>query len=164
MRKQLLTPEPQSQRLPDSAWLDLDKVAHVAITSEDPAHPIEEALVGGGEGGWWAASAGEQTIRLTFPEPQTLRRVRIEFAETTAARTQEFLLRYSTDGGATYRDVVRQQFHFSPPGTARQIEDYGVELDGVTTLELIIVPDVQRGGARASLRRLQLSSAPRPRE
>jgi hypothetical protein len=93
-----------------------------------------------------------------------LRRVRLEFAETASARTQEFLLRSSADRGASYRDVVRQQFHFSPPGTARQVEDYNVELDGVTTLELIIVPDVQRGGARASLGRLQLSSTPKPRE
>ena len=164
MRKQLLSSRSEPERLPTAAWLDLEKIADVAITSEDPEHPIESALVGGGQGGWRAASPGEQTIRLSFPKPQFLRRIFLEFAETSAARTQEFLLRWSADGGASYRDIVRQQFHFSPPGTTGQIEDYGVELDGVTTLELIIVPDVQRGDAHASLARLQLSSSPKPRD
>ena len=77
--------------------------------------------------------------------------------EAEAERTQEFVLRWSADGGATYRDVVRQQYTFSPPGTAAEVEEYRVELDGVTAVELRIVPDVRGGEARASLAELRLA-------
>ena len=73
------------------------------------------------------------------------------FTEREVARTQEFVLRWSGDEGRTYRDVVRQQYTFSPPGTVREVEDYTVQLDHVTTLELHIVPDVNGGMVRASL-------------
>jgi len=39
----------------------------------------------------------------------------------------------------------------------REVEDYGVDLSDVTVLELIIVPDINRGSARASLKSLRLS-------
>jgi len=47
---------------------------------------------------------------------------------------------------------VRQQWNFSPPKTTREIEEYRVELSGVTVLELVVVPDISRGAARASLK------------
>jgi hypothetical protein len=77
--------------------------------------------------------------------------------ETESARTQEFLLRSSVDGGNTFREIVRQQWNFSSPGATQELEDYRVELDGVTTLELIITPDKSGGAARASLRQLRLA-------
>jgi hypothetical protein len=77
--------------------------------------------------------------------------MRLVFDERDATRTQEFVVRWSADGGLTYRDVVRQQYTFSPPDTSREVEDYSVELDGVTALELHIVPDISRGDAPASL-------------
>ena len=52
---------------------------------------------------------------------------------------------------------MRQQWNFSPPTTIREIEDYHVELSGVTALELVIVPDISRGAARASLKSLRVS-------
>jgi hypothetical protein len=55
-------------------------------------------------------------------------------------RTQEFVLRWSPDGGRTYRKIVHQQYTFSPPGTTREIEEYAADLDGVTVHELRIVP------------------------
>jgi hypothetical protein len=73
------------------------------------------------------------------------------FDERDASRTQEFVLRWSADGGRTYRDIVRQQYTFSPPGTTQEIEDYAVELEGVTAVELNIVPEIGGGPARASL-------------
>jgi hypothetical protein len=121
------------------------------VTSEDAEHPIESALQPGDRAGWRAAAPGEQTIQLRFDEPQRIARVRLVFEEHDAARTQEFVLRWSADGGITYRDVVRQQYTFSPPGTAREVEDYALELECVTTLELHIVPDIERGSTRASL-------------
>ncbi|MBP1749518.1 MAG: hypothetical protein H6Q52_2057 [Deltaproteobacteria bacterium] len=62
----------------------------------------------------------------------------------------------SADNGHSYREVLRQQFTFSPPNTTREAEDYTVSLDGVTTLELRIVPDISGGDAHASLARLRL--------
>jgi hypothetical protein len=51
---------------------------------------------------------------------------------------------------------VRQQWTFCPPGTTREVEDYRVELDGVTTLELAIVPNRSGGPVRATLDRWQI--------
>jgi len=49
------------------------------ISSEDPSHPFENALQGGG--GWRAAAPGPQVIRLNFDEPQSIRRIRLTFRE-----------------------------------------------------------------------------------
>jgi hypothetical protein len=43
------------------------------------------------------------------------------------------------------------------PNATREIEDYVVNLHGVTVLELRIVPDINRGDARASLILLKLA-------
>ena len=132
-------------------WLDVERHAEVEVTSEDAAYPIESALHPEGAPGWRAAEPGLQTIRLQFDEPQRVERIRLVFDESEVARTQEFVLRRSTDGGRTYREIVRQQYTFSPPGTTREVENYTVELTGVTTLELEIVPEISGGMARASL-------------
>ena len=80
------------------------------------------------------------------------------FEETEAARTQEFVLRWFSDGGHSFREIVRQQWNFSPPKTTRETEDYRADLSGVTVLELVIVPDKSRAAAtRASLRSLRLA-------
>jgi hypothetical protein len=84
--------------------------------------------------------------------------VRLVFREELRVRTQEFVLRWSPDDGRTYREMVRQQYTFSPPGTAWEIEEYAIDLDGVTTLELRIVPDISGGEAVASLERISLAS------
>lgn len=136
-------------------WLDLDTIAQVEVTSEEPAHPIESALVGGGAG-WRASRAGDQVIRLLFDEPVSLRRVWLEF-EDGAARTHEFVVRWSPDGGQKYIDIVRQQYSFSPPDSTREVEDYTVNLHGVTRLELRIAPDIQHRTAPATLKRLRLA-------
>jgi hypothetical protein len=43
------------------------------------------------------------------------------------------------------------------PNSMREIEEYQVELSDVTVLELVIVPDISRVAARASLKSLRLS-------
>ena len=53
-------------------WLDIDRNASVAVTSEQSGYPIEAALAGQ-EPGWRAAAPGSQIVRLTFDKPQTLR-------------------------------------------------------------------------------------------
>jgi F5/8 type C domain len=157
MRKRLLTPTPPGIRPSDEGWLDLDSAATVEVTSEAKEYPVESALVSGEMRGWRAADSGTQTIRLIFGEPQKLTRISLVFEETATARTQEFVLRWSADGGHSFREIVRQQFNFSPPNTTREIEEYHVELSDVTVLELVIVPDISRETARASLRSLRLS-------
>jgi hypothetical protein len=144
-------------RSAEREWLDLD-LARVEVTSEDPAHPIESALLPGAGPGWRAAGPGEQTVRILFDQPARVRRARLTFREDGCARTQEFVLRWSADGGRSYREVVRQQFTFSPPGTTEEVEEYAADLDGVTVVELRVVPDVSGGGARASLEQLRLAA------
>jgi hypothetical protein len=73
------------------------------------------------------------------------------FEDSENTRTQEFVLRWSPDGGHSFREIVRQQWNFSPPDSIWETEDYTVELPAVTALELIIVPDKSGGLARASL-------------
>jgi hypothetical protein len=63
-------------------------------------------------------------------------------------------LRWSADGGNSFREIVRQQWNFNPPETIREVEEYQVEIASVTALELIIVPNVSGGSARASLKSL----------
>ena len=157
MRKRLLTPTPQGVRPTDEGWLDLDRAASVEVTSEEKDYWIDAAMVSGETQSWRAANTGTQTIRLLFDQPQGLSRISLVFEETETARTQEFTLRWSPDGGRSFREIVRQQWNFSPPTTTREIEDYHVELSGVTALELVIVPDISRGAARASLKSLRVS-------
>jgi hypothetical protein len=132
-------------------WLDLDGLARVELTSEDAAHPIEAALLGGDASGWRAAEPGEQSIRLFFHEPQRLSRIWLRFVEVEASRTQEFTLRWSSDGGRSYKDIVRQQYTFSPAGATSEVEELRIELVGVSALELTIIPDQGHGEAYASL-------------
>ncbi len=157
MRKRLITPIPQDAPPRDEGWLDLDGAAVVEVTSEEKDYPVESALVSGEMRGWRAASPGTQTIRLLFDQPQRLSRISLVFEETETERTQEFVLRWSPDGGRSFREIVRQQWNFSPLSTIREVEDYRVDLSDVTVLELVIVPDISRGTARASLKNLRLS-------
>jgi F5/8 type C domain len=158
MRKRQISPIPPSVVPSDQAWLDVDRTAFVEVTSEENGYPIESALLLGlDDQGWRAANSGTQTIRLIFDEPQKFRRIRLVFEESQNTRTQEFVLRWSPDAGHSFREVVRQQWNFSPPGSTRETEDYAVELSDVTVLELIIVPDQSGGAARASLASLRLA-------
>lgn len=151
MMRKRIAPIPQSVPIPDRDFLDLATVARVEVTSEDAAYPVEGALLPGEVRGWRAANFGTQTIRLIFDQPQRLRRISLVFEEIEVSRTQEFVLRWSSDAGKSFREIVRQQWTFSPEGSARETENYDVDLSGVTALELTIVPDMSGGGAHASL-------------
>jgi hypothetical protein len=157
MRKRVISPAPREVTTPEPQWLDVEKLAQVEVTSEDSAHPVESALVPGQESGWRAGQPGEQTIRLIFDRPQRLSRVWLLFIERDTARTQEFVLRWSPDGGRSFREIIRQQWNFGPPETIQEAEDYRVELSGVTVLELTIVPDKSGGDTRASLAQCRLA-------
>jgi len=141
---------------PEQAWLDLLRHAAVEITSEEPGYPIESALAGKGPG-WRAGSSGTQIVRLLFDKPHRLKHVSLVFEDVENTRTQEFVLRWSPSRDCCFREIVRQQWNFSPSGSVREIENYVVELSEVLALELIIVPDKSYGNARASIQSLRLA-------
>lgn len=156
MRKRMISSTPLRPPHPHEGWLDLEHLAEIEVTSEDPAYPVEAALLPDRQGGWRAAEPGVQTLRLRFDVPQALHHIHLRF---TAAeeRTQEFVLRYAADPQSALREIVRQQWTFSPQGATSEVEDYKVELPGVTALELSIVPDIRGGEARASLTEWRLA-------
>ena len=102
MRKRLITPTPQDAPSPNEDWLDLDSAAVVEVTSEEKGYPVESALVSGETQGWRAADSGTQTMRLIFDVPQQIKRIWLVFEETEAERTQEFVLRWFSNGGHSF--------------------------------------------------------------
>ena len=154
MRKRLIKHK-ASESL-DLDWLNVD-LLEVEVTSEDGAHPVEDALLSGRVSGWRAAEPGKQTIRFLFHDPQRLRRIWMHVLEPGTERTQEYVLRWSPDHGKSFQDIVRQQWNFSPHGATSETEDHHVELPAVTVLELNIIPDISGGNAFASLAQLRLA-------
>jgi hypothetical protein len=157
MRKRIVTPGAGGASSTDNDWLNLEQLAQAEVTSENSEYPLESALVPGAEGGWRAAQPGRQTLRLIFDQAQRLKRIRLVFEDHEWERTQEFALRWSPDGGKSWQEIVRQQWNFSPTGTAKEVEDYRVDLPGVTILQLDIEPNKSGGEARASLEELRLA-------
>ena len=157
MRKQTISSGSESVSRLDDAWLDLEQLAKVEVTSESAEHPIEFALIPDRGLGWRAAQPGKQTIRLIFDHPLSLGRILLRFDEMERRRTQEFVLRWLPEGHQSSLEIVRQQYTFSPPTTNQESEDYRVNLNRVTALELEIVPDISGGDASASLAQMRLA-------
>ena len=153
MRKQTINSGSEAVSRSGDVWLDLERLAQVEITSESAEHPIEYALIPG----WRAAQPGKQTIRLIFDQPLAIGHILLRFDEKEQGRTQEFVLRWLPEGQQSTREIVRQQYTFSPPATNQELEDYRVKLNGVTAVELEIVPDISGGGAYASLAEMRLA-------
>ena len=160
MRKTPFSPIGNSSGAPGHDWLDLDQAARVEVSSEAEGYPVEGALLKDVRGGWRASEPGIQTIRLLFDHPQTIRVIRLVFKEREFARTQEFVLRWLPQGTRDWKDVVRQQWNFSPPVTEDECEEYKVNLPSATGLELSVRPDISGGETRASLESLKLSVRP----
>ena|SRR5579864_1383841 len=158
LRKQIIK-VPQAVPVPMAGWIDIAAVATVLVTSEVPEHPVEYAFDdrrGPGGSRWVAGDPGEQTIILTFDAPQTICRVFLEVEEREVARTQELQLAVSCDGGETYRELVRQEFNFSPPSTSFEQEDWAVTAQAVTHLRLWLKPDKGGKPCRAAFTSLML--------
>ena len=123
------------------------KVATVQVSSEQASHPIDNVFDnrrGPGGSRWIADGPGEQTLILVFDSPQAIRTVSLEVEEPSVSRTQELTATVSSDGGRTYRELVRQEFTFSPPSTSFEREVWSVTAEGVTHLRIDIKPD--KGG------------------
>ena len=135
---------------PPGRWLNVDVLADVELTSEEAAHPVEAALTSGGR-------LGVARVRTRHAEHPT----RVSPAAKSPAHPAPVRrgrrrahagvhVALVPDGGQTFREVVRQQYTFSPAGATSEVEDLNVDLVAVTALELTIIPD-QRGLAYASL-------------
>jgi hypothetical protein len=157
MNKRTIDSVPATAISPHHKWLSVESLADVEITSEDPSHPIESALLASRGSGWRAAGPGRQTIRIIFTHPQPLRQIWLNFHESEVERTQEYILRWSPDHGQSFQEIARQQWNFSPHGSTSETENHRVDLPTVTLLELSIFPDISRGHAFASLAQLRLA-------
>jgi hypothetical protein len=153
MRKRIIaTGRTAANSEPGPKWMDLGEMATVEVTSEDPAFPIESAFGVGAGPGWRAAEKGEQQIRLIFDHAIAVRRIQLHFVEPSRERLQEFTVRWTSAEGGPAKEIVRQQWNFSPGGSTSEIEDYEVNLDSVSTVELVIKPDLSHNDALASLK------------
>ena len=158
MRKQILQSQPPTAG-GTAGELDVPAMATAWITSEMAEHPIEHAFDGRrGPGGscWIAAAPGEQTLILAFDQPRGLHRLLLEIEETQLDRTQELQLAVSGDGGQTYRELLRQEYTFSPGGATFEREEWTLDGQPVTHLRLRIKPDKGGRSGRASLTTLAL--------
>ena len=157
----LLTEDSRQAFLPDAFQVnanliqtDLSRQAFLADSLRVNANLFQTDLSGTG---WQAASPGEQTIRIVFDQPRTIEHIVLMFDESQQSRTQEFVLLWLADNEDGYREILRQQYHFSPPNTTREIEHYEVKLNQLKALELRITPDIGGGEACAKLKQLRLA-------
>ncbi|MCU1248234.1 MAG: carbohydrate-binding protein [Edaphobacter sp.] len=159
MRKSIVSPSAVATPPISDLWRDLERIARVEISSEDERFPIEQALGKKETTGWRAAGTGPQLIRLNFDEPINIKRLRLHFVDRATERSQEFAV--FAGAGRELKEVVRQQWTFSPYGSTEEIEDYTVNLSGITTLELRIDPDrshdPKQSQAYATLQSLKLA-------
>jgi hypothetical protein len=135
----------------NARWMDLGEIATVEVTSEDPEFPVESVFNSSPGPGWRASQKGEQQIRLIFDQALALHRIQLHFLEPTRDRLQEFTVRWLSADGGQPKEIVRQQWNFSPGGSTSELEDYEVNLDGVSALELVIRPDLTHNEAPATL-------------
>lgn len=155
VRKQQIGVEPSRA----SGGIDLATNATLAYSSEDPADPVENIVDGrGGPGGtrWRAAAANTaEQIVVHLDRPTTLSRLVYEVEDRTADRTQEIRIEASSDGGNTYRELVTQEYNFSPNGATFQREELRIEVVDATDVRVNVVPN-KRGSGTATLTTLQL--------
>jgi hypothetical protein len=151
MRKHIINATEPNPPQTSEQWLDVEEIARVEVSSEDPQNPIESAFKRGESIGWRASQPGEQTIRLLFDEPKDLRRIWLRFSEPQVERTQQFTLRWADNQTGTLREIVRQQWNFNPRSSTTEVEDYKVDLNHAVSLELIIDPDLGKNQAFAVL-------------
>jgi hypothetical protein len=141
--------------------IDLQAHATIHYSSEDPAHPIERIMDGcsGRGASHWASARPNVTeeILLEFDEPQHIVHLAYEVEERDLERTQEVRIEVSSDGGQSYRQILVQEYNFSPRGSTYECETLGLDLRDTTHLRLIIVPN-KSGSGTATLTSLRLFS------
>ena len=155
MQKTILGNQNQDSGPFGDPWFGIDAIAGIGVTSETEGASVESVFDLDSETGWRAENSGLQVIRITFGEPKTIRRIQLEFRESQFERTQEFTL-HATAAGGERTEVIRQQWTFSPQGSTQEVEDYRLNLNNISILELTINPDLNHGRAQASLVHLRI--------
>jgi hypothetical protein len=153
LRKHLLKDRPVVPA-PRPGEKDIAAIATVFVTSETADHPIDHAFDhhrGPGGSRWLAAAPGEQVLILVFDAPQAISNIILEVEELEVSRTQELSVAVSCDGGQTFRELRRQEYTFSPPGTTFEHEEWTIAAEGVTHVQLVITPDKGHTPCRATL-------------
>src|ERR1700730_1233264 len=139
--------------------IDTAGCAAIAYSSENPAHPVEHLLDGRcGPGATRWISARPDTIEqivVEFDRPQAISRLVYEVEEAVRERTQEVRVEISEDGGRKYRQILAQEYTFSPGGATYQREEQRLNLPQISHLRLTIVPN-KNGSGIATLTALQL--------
>jgi F5/8 type C domain len=139
--------------------IDIAGCAMIAYSSEDPAHPVENLFDGhSGPGATRWMSARPDTVEhivVEFDQPQTISRLVYEVEEATTERTQELRVEVSEEGGRTYRQILVQEYTFSPRGATFQREEQRFNLRQVTHFRFTIVPN-KNGSGTATLTTLRL--------
>ena len=108
-------------------------------------------------GTWSADCPGDQTIEIRFRHPTAVSRLRVVSREAEQSRTQEMTIWASLRRGERHREVLRQQFNFSPGRATEQVEECVVQLEDVSALQVRIVPSID--GRRAVVRVSELHVA-----
>jgi hypothetical protein len=139
--------------------IDIARHAALAYSSEDPKHPLEHLIdrhFGPGATRW--ASAGPDAteyIALEFDHVQRISRLIYEVEEPQEQRTQEVRIEVWSARDRTYRQVLVQDYNFSPQGATFEHEDVQLDLPAISHMRLIIVPNT-RGSGIATLTSLRL--------
>lgn len=136
---------------PAVEWLDLETRASVTITARGERLARARSL-------WSAACPGEQMIEIRFHHPTPVRRLRVITTEAEQSRTQEMTVSVSLHRGERHHHVLRQQFNFSPDGATEDVEEYTLELEGVSVIQLRIVPSIDGRPATARVSELRVAA------
>jgi hypothetical protein len=158
LRKRPLEAEPATS-VRGADEIDIAGCATIAYSSEHPAHPVEHLLDRrSGPGGTCWISARPNTaehIVVEFDRALAISRLAYEVEEAMEERTQEVRVEVSEDGGRSYRQILVQEYTFSPGGATYQREEYRFNLLRVSHLRLTIVPN-KSGAGTATLTALRL--------
>jgi F5/8 type C domain len=141
--------------------IDVARLAVILYSSERPSDPVEHLFDGASGAGAtrWISARPDTTeqIIVEFNEPQPISRLVYEVEERERERTQEVRAEISEDGGRSYRQILAQDYNFSPAGATFQRQDQRFERRPASHLRLTIVPNKNGSGA-ATLTTLRLFS------
>ena len=158
VRKRLLPKDGENQAA-FAGEIDIASQAVLAYSSADPDHPIDNLIDGhdGRASTFWAGAKPNTTERIIveFDHPQSVCWMIYEVEECVCARTQEVSVEVSADGGLTYRQILVQEYTFSPAGATFQRQVQRLNLPPISHIRLTIVPD-KHGSGSAKLNSLRL--------
>jgi len=158
MRRSVIDPSTARPELrSDGEWLNLEQVAKVEVTSEDPSFPIDYALASENGPGWRAADKGKQIIRIISISRHRFAGLSLSFRKLKLSEPRNSLF----DG--RLRKAGRPQRSFASNGLLVRMarrsrsREYQVNLNNVCALELAVKPDLTPGNVIATLARWRVA-------